>query len=117
MNPSKLNAMKGSYGELIITMTYSNFLYTVTMTKEGAIKVKHGDWLSKYSSAMYNDFTRVHEFARMDKSGKLKKIHAVNHIFAGETIYHIPTYSYAHPLTMDTIDIQASPLSDEQKES
>lgn len=37
------------------------------MRTDGAIHVKHGDWLSKYSAAMYNDFTHVHEFGRMDR--------------------------------------------------
>ena len=51
---------------------------------EGAIEVKHGDWLSKYSAALYNDLTRIDEFGRIDKSGSLQNILNVNHIFAGE---------------------------------
>jgi hypothetical protein len=57
-----------------------------------------GDWLSKYSAAMYNDLTRIYEFGRIDKSGSLQKILNVNHIFTGETIFHIPTYWNVHPL-------------------
>lgn len=116
MNPARLSTLRGPHGEILITKTYSNFLYTVTMKTDGAINVKHGDWLSKYSAAMYNDFTHIHEFARMDKGGKLKKIHRVDHIFAGETIYHIPTYNQLHPMRMDEVTIMASPLSDEQEE-
>jgi hypothetical protein len=86
------------------------------MRTDGAIEVKHGDWLSKYSSAMYNDFKHIHEFARIDEDGKLKKIHGVNHIFAGEVIYHLPTYRQLHPMVMDPIALQASPFTDEEEE-
>jgi hypothetical protein len=116
MNSARLSTLRGPHGEIVVTKTYSNFLYSVTMRTDGAINVRHGDWLSKYSSAMYNDFTHIHEFARMDKGGKLKKIHRVDHIFAGETIYHIPTYNQANPMKLDAIEIVASPLSDEQEE-
>ena len=116
MNPARLSTHRGPHGDILVTKTYTNFEYSVTMRTDGAIEVKHGDWLSKYSSAMYNDFKHIHEFARVDKKGNLKKIHAVNHIFAGETIYHLPTYNELHPMRMDAIDITASPLSDEQEE-
>ena len=86
------------------------------MRTDGAIHVKHGDWLSKYSAAMYNDFTHVHEFGRMDKNGQLRPIHNVNLIFAGETVYHIPTYRKTHPMRMGAIEIAVSPLTAEQKE-
>jgi hypothetical protein len=86
------------------------------MDIDGAIEVKHGDWLSKYSSAMYNDFKHIHEFARIDESGKLKKILLVNHIFAGEIVYHLPTYKEAHPLRLGEVEITASPYSEEQED-
>lgn len=85
------------------------------MRTDGAIHVKHGDWLSKYSAAMYNDFTHVHEFGRMDKNGLLRPIHKVNLIFAGETVYHIPTYRKTHPMRMGAIEVTVSPLTAEQK--
>ena len=115
MNPARLSTHRGPYGNIVVTKTYSNSLYSVTMDTEGAIEVKHGDWLSKYSSAMYSDFKHIHEFARIDNSGKLKKILLVNHIFAGETIYHLPTYKEAHALRLDPIEITASPYSEEQE--
>ena len=111
----RLDTTKGPHGEIIVTKTYSNWRYKVTMNAEGAIHVKHGDWLSKYSAAMYNDFTRVHEFGRIDNGGNLRRIHNVNLIYAGETIYHIPTYRHAHPMRMDVVEVHASPLSEEQK--
>lgn len=85
------------------------------MHTDGAIQVKSGDWLSKYSAAMYDDFTRVHEFGRMDKFGKLAPIRNVNLIEEGETIYHIPTYKLFHPMVIDDLTIQGSPYSDDEK--
>jgi hypothetical protein len=64
---------------------------------------------------MYNDFSHINEFGRMDKSGKMRPVHNINLIFTGETLYHIPTYNKAHPMRMDAIQCTASPLSDEQK--
>ena len=85
------------------------------MRTDGAIYVKHGDWLSKYSAAMYNGFTHVHKFGRMDKNGLLRPIHNMNLIFAEETVYHIPTYRKTHPMRMGAIEITVSPLTAEQK--
>jgi hypothetical protein len=66
--------------------------YSVTIATDGAIKVKSGDWLSKYSAAIHNgDTSKVHEYGRL-KTGKVEKITNVDKISAGETIYHVPTY-------------------------
>ena len=99
MNTGRLSTHRGPYGNVVVTKTFTNWRYSVTsQMPEGAIEVKHGDWLSKYSAAMYNDLTRIDEFGRIDKSGSLQNILNVNHIFAGETIFHIPTYLNVHPL-------------------
>jgi hypothetical protein len=117
MNTGRLSTHRGPYGDVIVTKTYTNWRYSVTLQMpDGAIEVKHGDWLTKYSAAMYNDFTRIHEFGRMDKSGSVEKILNVNHIFAGEIVYHIPTYSHAHPLMGEEIEVKGCPLTDEQKQ-
>jgi hypothetical protein len=108
------SASKGPRGEVVVTKTYTNYRYSVTMGTDGAIKVKHGDWLSKYSAAMYNNFEHIHEFGRMDSAGKLRRIRNVNLIFAGETVFHMPTYRKAHPVTADVVEIIASPLSEQQ---
>src|SRR5437868_12811809 len=83
---------KGPHGEIVVTKTYTNGRYSVTMRTDGAINVKQGDWLSKYSAAIFNDYQHIHEFGRMDASGKLRPIQKVNLILKGETIYHVPTY-------------------------
>jgi hypothetical protein len=72
-------------------MLYRRGRYHVEVSHDGAIHVRHGDWLSKYSAAMFNTFWRVHEFGRMSDHG-MQPIRNVNLIYAGETIYHIPTY-------------------------
>ena len=112
----KLGTIKGPHGEIILTKTYTNWPYSVIVRTDGAIYVKHGDWLSKYSAAMYNGFTHVHKFGRMDKNGLLRPIHNMNLIFAEETVYHIPTYRKTHPMRMGAIEIAVSPLTAEQKE-
>lgn len=93
MNPARLNTVRGPHGEIIVTQTYANWRYRVTMHTDGAIHVKHGDWLSKYSAAMYNDYWHINEFARRDASGKFVPIKNVNLVRAGETLYHVPTYN------------------------
>jgi hypothetical protein len=52
----------------------------------------------------------------MDNNGLLRPIHDVNLIFAGETVYHIPTYREAHLMRMGAVEITVSPLTSEQKE-
>lgn len=39
----------------------------------------------------------------------------MNLIFAGETVYHIPTYRKTHPMRMGAIEVTVSPLTAEQK--
>jgi len=73
-------------------MLYKKGRYRVEVGDDGAIKVKKGDCLSKYSAAIYDDFTRVDAFARMDESGSELPIQNVDAIQVGETIYHLPTY-------------------------
>jgi len=50
-------------------MLYRNGRYSVEVGSDGAIKVRPGDWLSKYSAAMFNTFGRVNEFGRMGRFG------------------------------------------------
>ena len=66
--------------------------YQVDVADNGAIKVKHGDWLSKYSAAIYDNYWNIHVFARKDRSGKLVPVANPNLIHTGESIYHLPTF-------------------------
>lgn len=72
--------------------TSSDGRYHVEVAEDGAIKVKHGDWLSKYSAAIYDNYWNVHVFARKDRSGKLVPVANANLIHQGETLYHLPTF-------------------------
>ena len=72
--------------------TSSDGRYHVEVAEDGAIKVRHGDWLSKYSAAIYDNYWNVHVFARKERSGKLVPVAHPNLIHQGETLYHLPTY-------------------------
>ena len=63
--------------------------YEVTVNSDRSIQVRSGDWLSKYSAAIYGNFDHVGEFYR--KSGG-QWIDIVNKdaITAGETLYWLP---------------------------
>lgn len=74
-------------------MIYENGPYRVDISNDGAIHVRPGDWLSKYSAAIYNNFTTIYVFARRDKFGAIIPIQNVNLIYAGEVLYHLPTYN------------------------
>jgi predicted RNA-binding protein len=72
---------------------YRNGIYHVTvLDKNGTIKVKAGDWISKYSAAIYNDFTRLEEFGRLNGEALPSVIVTSDKIFSGETIYHLADF-------------------------
>lgn len=75
---------------------YSNGTYSVTVAENGAILVKPGDWLSKYSAAIYNNLTTLEVFVRPGPRGPSDDVTQViankNLINAGETILHKPTW-------------------------
>jgi len=72
---------------------YKNGKYKVSIAKDGAIKVQQDDWISKYSAAIYNDFTKLDQFGRMINGNTFPTIiKSPDDIFAGETIYHVDDY-------------------------
>jgi len=92
----------------VMCTPYSYKEFSFEMQEDGRILVKKGDWLSKYSAAMYDGDTslkRVDEFVRLKKRyvtpienmdlNDLKKeiilIENKNLIKEGEDIYHIIT--------------------------
>ncbi|QDV39026.1 hypothetical protein [Tautonia plasticadhaerens] len=67
---------------------YSNGGYSVTVQDDRSIKVKPGDWISKYASAIYGDpLANWDRFKRKYKNSYADIVDP-NRIFAGETIYH-----------------------------
>jgi hypothetical protein len=79
---------------------YRNGPFHVAVNSTGAIHVKGGDSLSKYSAAMFNNFRHIGDFARPDHHGGIRAIANVNLIYAGETLYHVPTYEKANHKSM-----------------
>jgi len=75
--------------------TYKRGKYSVTVGGDGSILVRPGDWLTKYSAAIYGNFWNIDVFCRRDKSGNYIRITHPASIFAGETLYHVPTVKNA----------------------
>lgn len=74
-------------------MIRSHGRYSVTIADDGAILVRQGDWISKYSAAIHRGETgKTHEYGRL-RGGKMSPLPDPNKISAGEKIYHIPTFA------------------------
>ncbi len=74
---------------------FRNGRYSVEVASDGAIRVKPGDWISKYSAAIHNDFTHIHEYGRRGPQGEIIPVADPDRIRAGETLYHLPTRAKA----------------------
>lgn len=76
-------------GKITLPHTFQGGGYEVTVNADRSIKVRQGDWLSKYSMAIYGDFNHIDKFWRKE-NGLWQKIVDVNKdlIETGETIYH-----------------------------
>jgi len=61
--------------------------FKVTVSDDRSIKVRQGDWLSKYSMAIYGDFDHVDKFRRKDGSVYVK-VTDKDLIKTGEILYH-----------------------------
>jgi len=69
--------------------TFSNGVYSVTVNDDRSIRVKPGDWISKYSAAIYGDpLVNWNRFKRKDPGGKYIDLVDPNKIAAGELLYH-----------------------------
>jgi hypothetical protein len=67
--------------------TFSGGGYDVTINGDRSINVRPGDWLSKYSMAIYGNFDHIDKF--WEKKGSLyQKITNKDLIKAGDTLYH-----------------------------
>lgn len=73
------------------TYRSANGKYAVTVARDGAIRVRPGDWLSKYALAIYGNPWQIEAFRRKDRAGQYVPIRHPHWIYAGETIYHLPT--------------------------
>jgi hypothetical protein len=66
--------------------------WEVAIGADGEIRVKAGDWLSKYSAAIDDNFYTLWPYMRPNGDGQFVEITNKNLIRAGESIYHIPTF-------------------------
>lgn len=84
-------------------ITYQKAGYRVDMADDGTILVHRGDWLSKYSMAIYGNFNNLEVFQcapdrkatfvrRSATQTTWVKIPNKNLIFEGETLLHTETY-------------------------
>ncbi len=74
---------------------FENEQFGVFVGPQGQIKVRPGDSLSMYSAAIYDNFHTIHQFGRMMEGGNVRRLGPSDTIYAGETIWHIPTYLHA----------------------
>ena len=80
--------------------TFTRAPYSVTIAEDGKILVRKDDWLSKYSWALYGDYTTLDVFVRPDppltspsaEIKGIKEIEDVDEIVTGEYLIHVPTY-------------------------
>ncbi|MCW5746528.1 MAG: hypothetical protein KIT36_10055 [Alphaproteobacteria bacterium] len=72
----------------ILPKTFSGGGYQVTVNADRSILVKQGDWLSKYTMAIWGDFAPAHIAAFKRKvGGSYRDIDNPNLIRTGETLY------------------------------
>lgn len=72
---------------MFLPKTFRGGGYEVTINVDRSINVRQGDWLSKYSMAIYGDFNHIDKFWR--KKGSLfEEIKNKDLISVGETLYH-----------------------------
>ena len=72
----------------VLPKTFTGKGYQVTVNADRSIIVKPGDWLSKYTMAIWGDYTEPHIRAFKRKiNGVLSRIDNPNLIKVGETLY------------------------------
>lgn len=80
--------------------TFNRNPYSVTIAEDGKILVRKDDWLSKYSWALYGDYSTLNVFVRGNPDlisanqeiKGIKEIDNVDLIKTGEYLIHEPTY-------------------------
>ena len=62
--------------------------YEVTINADRSILVRQGDWLSKYSMAIYGDFNHIKKFKEKIGTDLYRDVPNPNLIRTGDTLYH-----------------------------
>jgi hypothetical protein len=74
---------------MFLPHTFRGGGYEVTINRDRSIKVRQGDWLSKYAMAIYGDFSKEHlNKFKCVIDGKLADIPNKDLIKTGDTLYH-----------------------------
>lgn len=69
--------------------TFSDGVYSVTVNDDRSIRVRAGDWVSKYSAAIYGDpLANWDRFKRKDSAGRFINLADPHKIVAGELLWH-----------------------------
>ncbi len=68
--------------------TFQGGGYDVTINADRSIRVRQGDWLSKYSMAVYGDFTHIRKFKEKIGTNLYRDVPNPNLIRTGATLYH-----------------------------
>lgn len=74
------------------TYTSPDGKHSVTVADDGAIRVRQGDMISKYSAAIYGTLTSNWDKFGRRQGNAVQPLNDPNKIVAGETLYHIPTF-------------------------
>ena len=78
-------------GKPVSPGTYTRQNHSVTINRDGSIKVKRGDWISKYAVCLYGDARAGWKDFGRKEAGKLVALANPDRINTGETLYHLPT--------------------------
>ncbi len=80
---------------MFLPHTFHGGGYDVTVNADRSIKIRPGDWLSKYSMAIYGNFDHTDKFMEKNtdksmekKRGVFRPVDNPNLIRAGEILYH-----------------------------
>ena len=97
--------------KMFLPKTFRGGGYEVTIKADRSIVVRPGDWLSKYSKAIYGNFDHVNDFNRK-VGNQYKAIENVNLIHVGETLYHpgpLPGEPATSPVPGAPVPVAPSP--------
>lgn len=73
---------------MFLPRTFNGGGYEVTVQADRSIRVRQGDWLSKYSMAIYGDFNHINSFKKKVGEQQFEKLKNPDLIRTGDILYH-----------------------------